>query len=109
MIAYDVSLVTKEVNLCETFVLNVSESIGLVPSCGKDVKGYLTADGINEVVVWEFFLQGFDECATNLRDLTFSVVVNAKEGMGKELLVPYRRTGKRVVLRAYRTLNSDRK
>jgi len=56
MSAYDVSLVTKEVNLCETFVLNVSESIGLVPSCGKDVKGYLTADGISEVVVWEFFL-----------------------------------------------------
>jgi hypothetical protein len=60
-----VCLISEEMYLCESFVHNMTQGIGLVPACREDVKGDLTTDRICEVVVREFLFKDFDESRTN--------------------------------------------
>lgn len=69
MTVYLVCLVTKEVDLLEALVLDVSQAIGLVPPSGKDVKRYLPPNGEGEVVVGEPLPEGFYEGSTDTVDL----------------------------------------
>ena len=61
MTAHLVSLVTEKMDLLETLVLDVSQTVGLVPSSGKDIERDLSPDGVSEVVVGELFPQDFHE------------------------------------------------
>jgi len=66
VVAARIRLVSDEVDLLKTFILNVLECIGLVPAPREDVERDLAADGIREVVFREFFLEDLDEFAANL-------------------------------------------
>ena len=61
MTAHLVSLVTEKMDLLETFVLDMSQTVGLVPSSGEDIERDLSPDGVGDVVVGEFFPQDFHE------------------------------------------------
>ena len=64
-----VCLVTKEVDLLEALVLDMSQAIGLVPPSGKDIKRYLSPDGEGEVVIGKLLLEDFYEGSTDTMDL----------------------------------------
>lgn len=61
-----VRLVAEEVDLFETFVLDVLERVGLVPSSREDVKADHTTDGVGEVVFGELGFEGVDEGGSDL-------------------------------------------
>lgn len=67
--AYLVGLVTEEVNLFEPFVLNMSESVRLVPTAGEDVEGNLAANGKSKTIVGELFFKDSDEGLTDFVNL----------------------------------------
>jgi len=69
MTIYLVCLVTKEVDLPEALVLDMSQAIGLVPPGGEDIKRYLSPDGVGEVVVGELLPEDFHEGSTDTMDL----------------------------------------
>ena len=69
MAIYLVCFVTKEVDLLETLVLDMSQAIGLVPSSGEDTKRYLSPDGVGEVVVGKLLPEDFYESSTGAMDL----------------------------------------
>ena len=48
-----VSLVTEKVDFLEVLVLDMSQTVGLVPSSGEDIERDLSPDGVSEVVVGE--------------------------------------------------------
>ena len=54
-------LVSKEMNLLELLVLDMTQAVRLVPAVREDVERDLAADGVRESVVGELFLQGLDE------------------------------------------------
>ena len=56
-----VSLVTEKMDLLEALVLDMPQTVGLVPSSGEDIERDLSPDGVSEVVVGEFFPQDFHE------------------------------------------------
>lgn len=58
---YLVGLVPEEVDLFELLILDVAQTIRLVPSVGVHVERDLTSDGVCQRVVREFLLQCFDE------------------------------------------------
>lgn len=53
----------------KAFVLDMSQAIGLVPTSGKHVKRYLSADGEGEVIVGELLLEDFYEGSADTMDL----------------------------------------
>jgi hypothetical protein len=53
------------VNGLETFILDMSQAVGLVPSSRKNVKGDLTANGVGQVKVREFRLKILHEFGTD--------------------------------------------
>ena len=58
--AYHEGLVTTEVNLGESFVLHMTEGVGLVPASREDVKGNLASNGVSESVVGELLPEGLN-------------------------------------------------
>jgi hypothetical protein len=56
-----VSLVTKEVDVGESFVLDVTQAVSLVPSSGEDIERDLSTDGVGQVKVGESSLQVFNK------------------------------------------------
>jgi hypothetical protein len=57
VITHLIRLVAKEMDLIETLILDMSQTIGLVPPRGEDVKRDLTADGVGEIVLRELLPQ----------------------------------------------------
>jgi hypothetical protein len=58
---YRISLVSEEVNLLESFIFDVSQAVGFIPSVREDIKGDLTADGIGQWVIRKLFFYRFDK------------------------------------------------
>lgn len=58
---YRISLVSKEMNFLESFIFDVSQAVGFVPSVREDIKRDLTADGVGQWVIREPFFYRFDK------------------------------------------------
>lgn len=56
-------------DLFETFVLDVSERVGLVPAIWKHVKRDLATDGKRQAIVCKFLLQDLDKSWSHAVDL----------------------------------------
>ena len=69
MTIYLVCLVTKEVDLLEALVLDMSQTIGLVPPSGEDIKRYLSPDGVGKVVIGKLLPEDFHKGSTDAMDL----------------------------------------
>jgi hypothetical protein len=67
--AYLERLVTNEVDLLEVLVLDVPQSVRLVPSMREDVERDLAANGVRETIIWELGLERVDEGRANVVDL----------------------------------------
>lgn len=65
MQTYLVRLVSEEVDVGESLLLDMLECVRLVPSLREDVEGNLAADGVCEAIVWELVLQGGNEFGAN--------------------------------------------
>ena len=74
---YLICFITKEVDLFEAFILDVPQAVGLVPSSGKDIKRYLSADGVGKVVVRELLLQDFYESGPHAMNLSGRIQFHA--------------------------------
>jgi hypothetical protein len=61
-----VSLVSEEVDLFEALVLDMAESIGLVPALWENVEGDLAANAVGQVVRGKLLLQEVDKVAANV-------------------------------------------
>ena len=57
--------ITEEVDLFKTFVLNMSERVGLVPAIGENVKRDLTTNGKRQAIVCKFLLQDLDKSCSH--------------------------------------------
>lgn len=53
----------------ETFVLDVSQGVCLVPTAREDIEGNFSADGEGETIVCVLFLKDFDEGLADFMDL----------------------------------------
>lgn len=62
-------LVTEEVDLFEALVLNMSQTIGLIPPSGEDIERDLSPNGVGEAVVGELLPQDFHEGNSDFVDL----------------------------------------
>ena len=67
---YLVGFVSEEVNLFETLVFDVAQTIGLIPSSGEDIKRDLTADGVGEVIVSKFLPEDLYKGSPDTMDLS---------------------------------------
>lgn len=75
IVTTDVSLIPEEVNLLETFTLEVLQAVRLVPAIGKDIKADLTADAVRQTNVRKFLPQRFDHIFAHVVDLVVSLKV----------------------------------
>jgi len=76
---YHEGLVTTEVNLGESFVLHMTEAVGLVPASREDVKGNLASNGVSESVVGELLPEGLNHL------LADSVLLWQREWSGRKV------------------------
>ena len=53
----------------EALVLDVSQTIGLVPASGEDIERYLPADGEGEVIVGKLLPEDFYEGSADTMNL----------------------------------------
>ena len=89
-----VRLVTEKVDLGESFVFNMLQAVGLVPSGWENIKRNLTSNGISQSQVREFFLQRVDHGGTNVVDLVVRLEivlswVDAFLPTGETLIIPF--------------------
>ena len=62
-------LISEEVNLFKTFVLDVPESVGLVPAVWENVKRDLTTNGKRQTIICKFLLQDLNKSCSHTVDL----------------------------------------
>src|SRR5712671_2642198 len=56
--------IPEEVDLFKTFVLDMSERVGLVPAIWENVKRDLATNREGQAIVCKFLLQDFDKCCS---------------------------------------------
>ena len=86
-----VSLVAEKMDLLEALVLDMPQTVGLVPSSGEDIERDLSPDGVSEVVVGEFFPQDFHEGGPDFVNLLETVRGHVfRCGCGANLVVRFK-------------------
>ena len=62
-------LISEEVDLFESFILDVSERVSFVPTMWESVKRDLAANGKRQAIVYKFLLQDLDKGCSHTMDL----------------------------------------